>query len=40
MWGREKTGENSLTLGQQLKKKKMMMMMMMMMMADGQGGAK
>jgi hypothetical protein len=35
MWGREKTGENSLTLGQQLKKKKMMMMM-----ADGQGGAK
>jgi hypothetical protein len=39
MWGREKTGENSLTLGQQLKKKKMMMMMMMMM-ADGQGGAK
>jgi hypothetical protein len=39
MWGREKTGENSLTLGQQLKKKKRMMMMMMMM-ADGQGGAK
>jgi hypothetical protein len=38
MWGREKTGENSLTLGQQLKKKKKMMMMMMM--ADGQGGAK
>jgi hypothetical protein len=36
VWGREKTGENSLTLGQQLKKKKKMMMMM----ADGQGGAK
>jgi hypothetical protein len=37
MWGREKTGEFSLTLGQQLKKKKKKMMMMMM--ADGQGGA-
>jgi hypothetical protein len=38
MWGREKTGENSLTLGQQLKKKKKKKKMMMM--ADGQGGAK
>jgi hypothetical protein len=37
MWGREKTGQNSLTLGQQLKKKKKKKMMMM---ADGQGGAK
>jgi hypothetical protein len=37
VWGREKTGENSLTLGQQLKKKKKKMMMIM---ADGQGGAK
>jgi hypothetical protein len=35
MWGREKTGENSLTLGQQLKKKKKKKMMMV----DGQGGA-